>query len=528
MNPNEPDTSKRTPRTRETSLPSLRASVRDISDQLEEDGYEGREESDPPIVVRDGRTDHTAKGRAGSHRSQSTDARGRIAPKRSISSTLTALNRKAVKEKKHRFRSLYRLIDRQMLYDSFSRLKRGAASGVDGVTVDEYAKNLDENLDSLLSRLIGKRYRAQAVRRHYIPKANGKMRPLGIPALEDKIVQMAASRILESIYEADFSDRSVGYRRGKPGARQTSYQLGRELHDGTFRWIVEADIRSFFDEVDHDWLIQMIEQRVDDRAFVGLIRKWLKAGVMEPDGTHPWDPEKGTPQGGIISPVLANIYLHYAMDLWIEKKLSREYRGRIIFMRYADDIIVGFEKKEEAEDYLRRLPDRLAKFSLRLAEEKSSLVKFNRWEPDDSGRFTFIGFEFYWSRTWKNPRHKIVKRKTCKKKFREALRKMEDWIRGARSWPLKMILSSLRSRLQGYWNYYGVKGNSRMTGRYFHEVTQLMFKWLNRRSQRKSYTWAQFGALWSGSWQVPRPRVVEKVIVNAQGEFVLEPEEPGC
>ena len=432
-----------------------------------------------------------------------------------------------------------------MLYDCFHRLKRSAAPGVDGVTVGEYEKKLDENLDSLLSRLIEKRYRAQSVRRHYIPKANGKLRPLGIPALEDKIVQLAASRILESIFEADFSDRSVGYRKGKPGARQTSYQLGRELHDGTFRWIVEADIRSFFDEVDHDWLIRMIEQRVDDRAFVGLIRKWLKAGVLEPNETNPWEPEKGTPQGGIISPVLANIYLHYALDLWIEKKLSREYRGRVIFMRYADDIIVGFEKKEEAEDYLRRLPDRLAKFSLRLAEEKSSLVKFNRWEPDDSGRFTLsllrrvlrfgfadirvlrteavLGFEFYWSRTWKNPRHKIVKRKTCKKKYREALRKMGDWIKGARSWPLKMILSSLRSRLQGYWNYYGVKGNSRMTGRYFHEVTQLMFKWLNRRSQRKSYTWAKFAQLWSGTWQVPRPRVMEKVTLNEQGEFVLEP-----
>lgn len=469
-----------------------------------------------------------AKGRAGSHRSQSTDARGRNVPKQSISSTLTALNRKAAGEKKHRFRSLYRLIDRQMLYDSFYQLKRGAAPGVDGITMDEYEKQLHENLASLLSRLIGKRYRAQAVKRRYIPKANGKMRPLGIPALEDKIVQLAAARILESIYEADFSERSVGYRKGKPGARQSSYQLGRELYDGTFRWIVEADIRSFFDEVNHDWLIRMIEQRVDDRAFVGLIRKWLKAGILEPDGTTPWAPEKGTPQGGIISPVLANIYLHYAMDLWIEKKLSREYRGQVLFMRYADDIIVGFEKKEEAEDYLRRLPDRLAKFSLRLAEEKSALVKFNRWEPDDSGRFTFLGFEFYWSRTQKNRHHKIVKRKTSTKKFQASLRAMKDWIRQARSWPLKMILSSLRSRLRGYWNYYGVKGKSRMTWKYYREVSKLMFKWLNRRSQRKSYTWGQFGKLWGGEWQVPRPRVIETVTMNEQGEFVLEPNVSDC
>lgn len=166
-------------------------------------------------------------------------------------------------------------------------------------------------------------------------------------------VQLAASRILESIYEADFSERSVGYRKGKPGAHQCSYQLSRELHDGTYRWIVEADIRSFLDEVDHDWLIRMIEQRVDDRAFTGLIRKWLKAGILEPDETTPWDPEEGTSPGGIISPLLANIYLHFALDLWIEKKLSREYRGKVLFMRYADDIIVGFEWESDAEDCLR-------------------------------------------------------------------------------------------------------------------------------------------------------------------------------
>ena len=243
--------------------------------------------------------------------------------------------------------------------------------------------------------------------------------------------------------------------------------------------------------------------------------------VLEPDETPPWDPEEGTPQGGIISPILANIYLHYAFDLWIEKKLSHEYRGKVIFMRYADDIIVGFERKDNAEDYLRRLPDRLGKFSLRLAEEKSSLVKFNRWEPDDSGRFTFLGFDFYWSRTQKNPNHKIVKRKTSKKKYRASLKKLKDWIRESRPWPLKMILSSLRRRLRGYWNYYCVLGNSQMTWKYYREASKLLFKWLNRRSQRKSYTWAQFGRGWGTGWNIPRPRIVERQIKNAQGEFEL-------
>ena len=190
-------------------------------------------------------------------------------------------------------------------------------------------------------------------------------------------------------------------------------------------------------------------------------------------------------------------------------------------MRYADDIIVGFERKGDAEDYLRQLPDRLAKFSLRLAEEKSSLVKFNRWEPDSSGSFTFLGFDFYWSRMQKNPNHKIVKRKTNKKKYRASLKALKVWIWESRSWPLKMILSSLRRRLRGYWNYYCVIGNSRMTWKYYREVSKLLFKWLNRRSQRKSYTWAQFGKHWSEGWQVPRPRIVEVQTKNAQGEFEL-------
>ncbi|MFT5408711.1 MAG: RNA-directed DNA polymerase [Verrucomicrobiales bacterium] len=274
MSGTEPNNPNPTPRTRETSPPLLLGNQRGVDGQLTEGVNVCSEESDPPIVVRDGKTDHTAKGWAVSQRGQSTDARERNAPMRSVSSTLSALTRKAGGDKKHRFKSLYRLIDLQMLYESFRGLKRSAAPGVDGVTVTDYEENLDENLRSLHRRLIEKRYRAQNVKRRYIPKPGSKkLRPLGIPTLEDKIVQRAASQILESIYEPDFSDRSIGYRKGKPGAREASYQLSRELYSGTYRWVVEADIRSFFDEVDHDWLVRMLEQRVDDRAFTGLIRK---------------------------------------------------------------------------------------------------------------------------------------------------------------------------------------------------------------------------------------------------------------
>jgi RNA-directed DNA polymerase len=462
------------------------------------------------ILLRDGSADHMGKGWAGSQRGQSTDTRGRNAPKRSVSSTLSALSRKAASAPKHRFRALYRLIDLQMLYESFRALKRRAAPGVDGVTVRAYEKNLDENLRSLLKRLIGKRYRALPVRRRYIEKpGSSKLRPLGIPALEDKIVQHAASRILESVYEEDFSERSVGYRRGKPGARQCSYQLARELYSGTYRWVAEADVRSFFDDFDHKWLVRMLEQRIADRAFVGLIVKWLKAGVLEAEGESLQPSEAGTPQGGIISPILANIYLHYVLDIWLEQKLCREFRGRYLFMRYADDFVVCFEWQCDADNFLRQLGGRLGKFSLRLAEEKSGLVKFNRWQPEDSGKFTFLGFDFYWERSCRNRNHLVVKRKTAKKKFRAALASLKTWIIEHRHRPLRWVLERLRSKFLGHWNYYGVIGNSLMLRRYFYAATKLVFKWLNRRSQRRSFTWRQFSGHWRGDWRIPAPRVVE-------------------
>tara|TARA_R110002096_G_scaffold199271_13_gene383121 strand:+ start:4705 stop:5583 length:879 start_codon:yes stop_codon:yes gene_type:complete len=282
--------------------------------------------------------------RAENQRGHCTDTRGRNAPKQSVSSTLSALSRKAAKEPKHRFRSLERLIDLQMLYECFHNLKRKAAPGVDGVVVEDYEKNLDENLRDLEKRLREKRYRAQPVRRRYIQKAGSrKRRPLGIPTLEDKIVQQAASWILQSIYEEDFSERSVGYRRGVPGPRKCSYQLSRELDSGVYRWVVEADIRSFFDDVNHDWLLRMLEQRVNDRSFLKLITKWLKAGGLDAEANNVWEESvSGTPQGGIISPVLANIYLHYVLDLWLEKRFRKELEGRMLWMRFADDFIVCF------------------------------------------------------------------------------------------------------------------------------------------------------------------------------------------
>jgi group II intron reverse transcriptase/maturase len=450
-----------------------------------------------------------------------------------VSSTLSELRAKAEQDPKHRFRALSRLLDRQMLGEAFARLRRQAAPGIDGVSWAEYAEDLDRNLADLEERLKAGRYRAQSVKRRWIPKpGSAKMRPLGLdsvaasrlprpagcpsdslsrrppvasaPVLEDKIVQQAVSMILGAIWEADFVEESIGYRPGR-GARQSSEELREALNGGEYRWVVEADIRGFFDHVDHGWVMRMLAERIADRRLLRLIGKWMKAGVMEEDGRRV-HPATGTPQGGVISPVLANIYLHFVQDLWIKQVVAKRCRGRVLFRRYADDSVVCFENERDARAYLSALPKRLGKFGLQLAEEKSALVKFNRWEPDQSGKFTFLGFDYYWARTLRNRNYAVVKMRTNREKFRASLRALKEWLKRARSWKLRDLLAVLRRKLQGYWNYYGVAGNSMMTARYQRAVYGLLYKWLNRRSQRRSVTWSVFAELWR-AWQLPLPRV---------------------
>lgn len=465
------------------------------------------QESDPLIVVRDGKADHMAKGRAEKQRGQSTHARDTNPPSSCVSRTLSALGAKAQREPGHRFRSLSRLLDQQMLGEAFACLKRKAAPGIDGVTHAEYAEDLAERLEELEERLRSGRYRATSVRRRWIAKPGSvKMRPLGIPVLEDKIVQQAVRMILEAIWEKDFVSESIGYRRGV-GARQSSLELRTALNGGVYQWVVEADIRSFFDHIDHGWLVKMLEERIADRPLIRLIVKWLKAGVLEEDG-RTVHPATGTPQGGVISPVLANIYLHHVQDLWIKKVVSKHCKGRVLFRRYADDSVVCFERKEDARAYLRALPKRLEKFGLQLAEEKSSLVRFDRRNPEASGRFTFLGFDFHWSRSWRYPDYVSVRRRTNRKKFRASLLALKEWLKRSRHLKLRDLLVVLRRKQQGYWNYYGVIGNSMMTWRYGRAVYRLLYKWLNRRSQSRSMTWGSFARRWPG-WEIPGPTVVE-------------------
>jgi len=417
---------------------------------------------------------------------------------------LRAIAEKAKREPDHRFGDLYRKLNRDVLRLCFYRLRKDAASGVDGVSFQEYERNLESNLADLEGRLKGKTYRARLVRRKYIPKGNGKLRPLGIPTLEDKLVQMAATQILLAIFEVDFLSCSYGYRPGL-GAHDAIKALTAELQWEGHHFVTEADIKGFFDHLDHPWLVRMLAQRIQDGALLNLIRKWLRAGIMEEDGkvVHP---QTGTPQGGVISPVLANVYLHYALDLWFERVFKPKQRGRCRMVRYADDFVACFQYRHEAEAFEKALKERLAKFGLEVAAEKTKTLRFGFNGGGHNGRFDFLGFEFYWEPDRKGcPR---VKRRTAAKKFRASAQRMTEWIKGSRQEKLPRLMRTLRAKLRGTWNYYGLMGNSRRMNEFYYATRGTVFKWLNRRSQRKSLTWPAFNRLFE-RFQVPRPRIVE-------------------
>jgi RNA-directed DNA polymerase len=396
---------------------------------------------------------------------------------------------KAKVDKHHRFRDLYRCLDTELLLDCWHDLNKDAASGVDNVTAEAYGANLQANIEALAQRLKTKRYRTKLVRRCYIPKENGAQRPLGIPALEDKLVQLACAKLLTAIYEQDFLDCSYGYRPGR-GALDAVRDLTFDLQYGRYGYLVEADIQGFFNHMDQAGLLAMLRERIDDRAFLHLIRKWLKAGILETDG-QVIHPETGTPQGGTGSPVLANVSLHYVLDEWFDKVVKAHCRGEALLCRYADDWGCAFRYQDDAERFYRVLPKRLAKFHLQVAPEKTHLLRFSRFHPSMQRRFTFLGFEFTWTADRQGvPR---VMRRTARKKFHAACRRMTEWIKQHRHLPGREFFQRLNARLRGHYNYYGVKGNSHALNRFFAWAMKGTFKWLNRRGgQRKSYTWEQF------------------------------------
>jgi group II intron reverse transcriptase/maturase len=395
-----------------------------------------------------------------------------------------------------KFTALLHHLSVDLLRDSFYALKRQAAPGVDGVTWRVYETGLEDRIHDLHSRVHIGAYRAQPSRSVYIPKADGRQRPLGIAAVEDKIVQQAVVTVLNQIYEVDFQGFSYGFRPGR-----SQHQALDALWVGIMRkkvnWILDADIRGFFDNVDHEWMLRFLQHRIADRRILRLIQKSLKAGVSE-DGV--WSETKvGTPQGAVASPLLANIYLHYVFALWVEAWRKKCARGQVIVVRYADDTVMGFERRDDAERFLRDLGERMRKFGLELHPDKTRLIEFrrhaerNRKERGEKKpeTFDFLGFTHLCGKTSKWGRF-MVQRKTSSKRMRAKLRQIKQLLLARKHDPVPQTGEWLRSVVQGYFNYHAVPGNGRSMGKFREQVARYWRLALRRRLQKSGMTWDRF------------------------------------
>lgn len=407
----------------------------------------------------------------------------------------------------YRFVSLASMLNEEYLTMCYHGLKKNKASGIDRVSVREYGDGLEGNLRKLVERMKTMSYRPQNVLRVYIPKAQGGQRPLGIPAVEDKIVQKGISGILKAIFEPNFIEESYGFREGR-GCHDALKKVSQEITNKPVNYVLDADIKGFFDNVSHDWMVKFLEHRINDKNLIRIIIRFLKSGVME-DGKY-MKTEQGTPQGGVISPVLANIYLHYVLDLWFKKVLRKQLRGYAEIVRYADDFLILVQYKEDSEKALAMLRERLAKFDLELSEAKTSIVRFGRGaakgsNSDKPGTFDFLGFTHYCAKSRRG--YFKVGRKTSKKRLSRSLREMNDFLRESRNrYELRELWKKLKQKLLGHYHYYGVSENSRSLSSYHLRVTELAFKWLNRRSQKKSFNWSEFN-LYLGKHPLPRPKI---------------------
>jgi len=447
--------------------------------------------------------------RAGAEGNAGQQSTRRAQNRESVSQALERIRQAARQRKKEKFTTLFPHLTIDLLEAAFGDLDRNAAAGADGLTWKEYEANLERNLEDLHARLHRGAYRALPSRRVYIPKPDGRQRPLAVAALEDKIVQRATVTLLNAIYEEDFLGFSYGFRPGR-GAHDALDALCVGISSRTVNFIVDADIRSFFDEVSQVWLIRFVEHRIGDTRIIRLIRKWLKAGVLE-DGIVTAS-DRGTGQGSTISPLLANLYLHYVFDLWADRWRRREAAGDMIIVRYADDIIVGFEREDDARRFLDAMRERLREFALSLHPDKTRLIEFGRRAADRRAQrglgkpetFKFLGFTFICAKSRRG--YFLIKRKSRRDRMRAKLKAVTQELRRRMHQPIPVQGKWLGQVVRGWFNYHAVPTNSRALSAFRFFVTDLWRRTLSRRSQKAGVTWDRITQL-ADEW-LPKPKIL--------------------
>ena len=397
---------------------------------------------------------------------------------------------RARKHKGEAMHSLYPFIDATMLQESYKQLNKRSAKGVDGKTWQQYGLEFPERRDRLLEEFRTGRYKAPAIRRVYIPKDKHSRRPLGIPTIEDKVLQESVRRVLEPIYEEEFKPFSYGFRSGRSTHQAIEY-LFKEVSFGKMHYIIDADIKNYFGEINHGMLRDFLDKRIKDGVIRKMIDKWLKAGIME-SGNISY-PDEGTPQGSVISPLLSNIYLHYVLDEWFSEQIQPMLKGKSFIVRYADDFVLGFSDKSDAERVMTVLPKRFAKFELTLHPEKTKLIDLNNKRGGNGRSFDFLGFTHFLSKSLKG--NLVLKRKTSSKRLTRAIMNVSSYIQKNRHMKLGDLIASLNVKLRGHYNYYGITFNSRSLERFYRMVRHRLFKWLNRRGGKVKLDWNRFSDL---------------------------------
>jgi len=427
-----------------------------------------------------------------------------------ISTKLQRIAEQAARYPERAFTSLAHLIDVDMLREAFRRTHKDRAPGVDGVTAQEYAEHLEDNLADLHTRLQNQRYNAPPVKRAWADKDDGSQRPLGMPVIEDKIVQRAASMVMNAVYEQDFYDFSHGFRE-KHSPHHALKELREKCNKLSINWIVDADVTGFFDNLDHGLIRDFIRKRVNDGGLLRLIGKWLNAGVL--DGEELYYPEKGSPQGGVISPLIANIFLHYVLDEWYAEVVKPRLKGRSFLIRFADDFVIGCELEEDARRIMAVLPKRFERFKLSIHPEKTRLIEFRnpdlrKGTGDEPNTFDFLGFTHYWGKSRRG--YWVIKRKTVRKRLRRAMKSLWRWCQYNRHINLRQQHRTLCAKLRGHYNYYGIRSNYAQLWTVWQQVWRSWRYWLGKRHRNGTITLERYEKLLE-AFPLPRPRIVHNI-----------------